>query len=70
MTDDPLARIIARTAVLRARLEAERRAEVAEWVRRSCAEQGVPVTVTDPATIKKVVVLLRGGRPPEVAPDA
>lgn len=41
--------------------------QVAEWVRRTTAEQGVPEKVTDPATIKKVAVLL-GVRP--VARDA
>lgn len=34
--------------------------EVREWVERTCAEQGVPVKVTDPATLRKVAVLLRG----------
>lgn len=28
------------------------------WVERSCAQQGVPVTVTDPVTLRKVAVLL------------
>lgn len=42
-------------------LNPEYQAEVAEWVRRTTAEQGVPEKVTDPATLRKVAVLL-GGR--------
>lgn len=37
------------------------RDQVAAWVQRTCAEQGVPVYVSDPATIAQVVTLLRGG---------
>jgi len=33
---------------------------VREWVERSCAEQGVPVAVTDPATLGRIGVLLGG----------
>lgn len=32
--------------------------EVAEWVERSCAAQGVPVKITDPSVIRQVVILL------------
>ena len=36
--------------------------QVAEWVERSCVDQGLPVGVTDQATVRGVVVLLwRGG---------
>lgn len=38
----------------------EYQAEVEEWVRRTTEAQGLPVKVTDPATIQKVVVLLGG----------
>lgn len=34
--------------------------ELEAWVRKSCEEQGVPVKVTDPATISKVATLLGG----------
>lgn len=37
------------------------REQVAAWVQRTCAEQGVPVYVSDAATIDRVVTLLRGG---------
>lgn len=37
------------------------RKQVAAWVERTCAKQGVPVYVSDPATIAQVVTLLRGG---------
>lgn len=32
--------------------------EVQEWTERTCREQGVPVKVTDPATLRKVATLL------------
>jgi hypothetical protein len=35
---------------------------VRRWVERSCAAQGVPVEVTDPSVLARVVVLLGGGR--------
>jgi hypothetical protein len=31
---------------------------VAEYVRRSCAEQGVPEKITDPAVLHKIAFLL------------
>jgi hypothetical protein len=34
------------------------------WVERSCAAQGLPVTVTDPAVLRQVGVLLGRSRPP------
>lgn len=34
-----------------------KQAQVAEWVERSTREQGVPLKVTDPATLKKVAAL-------------
>ena len=37
--------------------------ELAAWVERSCAAQGVPVRVSDPATVDQVVTLLRGRTP-------
>jgi hypothetical protein len=37
------------------------REQVVCWVERTCAEQGVPVYVSDPVTIAQVVTLLRGG---------
>jgi len=37
--------------------------QLAAWVRRSCDRQGVPEHVSDPATIARVVTLLRGGTP-------
>jgi hypothetical protein len=40
----------------------KRHAEVVALVERSCAEQGVPVKVTDPTVLKRVAVLL-GARP-------
>lgn len=51
---------------------------VAEWVRSSCAAQGVPVVVRDPVVLADVAVLLTGrpapvrgplaGSPPPAAP--
>lgn len=35
-------------------------AQVEEWVRGSCERQGVPVVVTDPEVVCRVVVLLTG----------
>lgn len=40
---------------------------VAAWVEASCADQGVPVKVTDPAALRRVSVLL-GGRAATGAP--
>ena len=37
--------------------------EVAAWVAASCAAQGLPVKVTDVATVSDVCVLLGGGAP-------
>lgn len=36
------------------------REQVAEWVRASCAEQGLPVVVSDPEVIRDVAVLATG----------
>ena len=36
--------------------------QVAEWVERSCGDQGLPVGVTDQAAVESVVVLLWEGR--------
>lgn len=36
------------------------REQVAAWVQRSCAAQGVPVRVSDPQAVDQVVVLLVG----------
>lgn len=35
--------------------------EIRAWVEASCTEQGVPVAVSDPSTLDRVVVLLAGG---------
>ncbi len=37
------------------------REEVAAWLAASCAEQGVPVRVTDPQVLGKVAALLAPG---------
>lgn len=37
---------------------ADRQAQVQELVERTCAEQGVPVKVTDPTVLRRVAVLL------------
>ena len=34
--------------------------DLAAWVAKSCAAQGVPVKVTDPAVLRQVGVLLTG----------
>jgi len=34
--------------------------DLAVWVAKSCAAQGVPVKVTDPAVLRQVGVLLTG----------
>jgi hypothetical protein len=47
--------------------------EVAAWVEASCAAQGVPVKVTDPAVVRSVCVLLGGrgaGRSRQATPAA
>lgn len=48
--------------------------QVRAWVARSCAEQGVPLRVTDVLVIERVRVLLTGtaapGQPPLVRPVA
>lgn len=45
--------------------------ELVRWVQRSCADQGVPVTVTDAAVVARIGVLMSGsataGRPPQGA---
>jgi len=41
--------------------EEEFRASAIEWVERECAEQGIPVKVSDPQTIVKVAELLAQG---------
>ena len=38
--------------------------ELRAWVEASCAQQGVPVKVTDPAVIASVSVLLTGRQAP------
>lgn len=44
--------------------EAQRLVIVAEWVESSCAEQGVPVKVTDAAVLGQVaIILVAGGLP-------
>lgn len=47
-------------------------AEVWAWLQASCAAQGVPEVVSDPATVGAVAVLLTGraGRPPASAAGA
>lgn len=35
-------------------------AKVRAWVERTCAEQGVPVKITDPVTVRRVATLLDG----------
>ena len=42
--------------------------EVAVWVERLRARQGLPAKVTDPAVIRTVVVLLGGGEKAGPAP--
>jgi hypothetical protein len=41
--------------------DAEIEAAAEAYVRRSCAEQGVPEFVTDPSTISRVIALLGNG---------
>ena len=36
------------------------RAQVEAWVRASCDKQGVPVVVSDPEVVARVVVLVTG----------
>lgn len=36
--------------------------EVREWTERTCAEQGVPVKVTDPVVLRSVAILLGAPR--------
>lgn len=36
--------------------------DVRQWVQRTCAEQGLPFHVTDPATIARVAATLRSAR--------
>lgn len=41
-----------------------------EWLRRSCEEQGVPLKVTDPTTLRRIAVLFTGkGDPPSPRGD-
>lgn len=37
------------------------------WVERSCAEQGIPVTISDSLTIEKVAAILAEGRRRQIA---
>lgn len=37
--------------------------EFIAWLEKSCEDQGVPLKVTDPTTIRKVVTLLTGKAP-------
>lgn len=37
----------------------------AEWAKRTCKEQGIPVKITDPEKLKKIAVLLRTARDPK-----
>ncbi|QZA10331.1 hypothetical protein K3U94_14260 [Mycolicibacter heraklionensis] len=43
------------------------RAEFVAWLMASCQEQQVPVTVTDPAVIARIAVLLGPASPPRAA---
>jgi hypothetical protein len=38
------------------------REQVAAWVDRTCAEQGVPVKVTDRRVVREVAAILRSAR--------
>ena len=40
------------------------------WVERTCAEQGIPVKISDPQTIAKVAGLLAQGRQNAVKRDS
>jgi hypothetical protein len=42
-------------------IEEEFAASAIEWVERECAEQGIPVKLSDPRTIEKVATLLAQG---------
>ncbi|MEI7779498.1 MAG: hypothetical protein WCJ42_08710 [Actinomycetes bacterium] len=37
--------------------------QVRAWLEASCAEQDVPVAISDPVTVQRVVTLLLGGEP-------
>jgi len=41
--------------------EEQFRAEAVEWVERECAEQGIPVKISDQATVEKVAEILAQG---------
>ena len=46
----------------RSGLDADLTARAIAWVERTCADQGVPVKVSDPVTVEKVAELLNQGR--------
>ena len=46
------------------------RARVRAWVERTCAEQGIPAKVTNPAKIARVAELLSQGRQKAVKRDS
>jgi hypothetical protein len=48
----------------------ERAARARAWVEQSCAEQGIPVKISDPQTIVKVAGLLAQGRQKAVKRDS
>jgi len=48
----------------------ELKARAIAWVERGCAEQGIPVEVSDPLTIQAVAEILRQGRQKAVRRDS
>lgn len=46
------------------------KARAIAWAERTCADQGIPVEISDPLTIAKVAEILRQGRQKGVRRDS
>ena len=46
------------------------RARAVAWVERACADQGVPVKITDPLALARIAELLAQGRKTGVSRDS
>jgi hypothetical protein len=46
----------------KARSQRDLRKRAVAWVERSCAEQGVPVKLSDPLALAEIAEILRSGR--------
>ena len=61
---------MARPPAGRSGTDADYQARVQAWVERTCADQGVPVKLSDPLALEKVAEILAQGRQTGVNRDS